>query len=194
MRLVFVPSAPFLLPGLGGGPPELRAAIDAALSTLDGPVTVLGAGAFDGPVTGSVDATPWGAAGKPSRDPLPLALAVGASLLGDRPRRLLGTTGKAHQLSGSVLVVGDGTAKRTEKAPGHFDPRAEGFDQAVDAALRHGDAAALAALDPLLAQELWVGGLAAWQTVGLCAPGPWRGEVNWSGSPYGVHYVVATWD
>jgi len=193
MRLVFVPSAPFLLPGLGGGPPDLRAAIDAAVATLEGSVTVLGAGDVDGPVTGSVDATPWGATGTPTTDPLPIALAVGSSLLGHRPQQLLGTTGSAHLLSGAVLVVGDGTAMRTEKAPGHFDPRAEGFDHAVDEALRSGDAEGLSSLDPLLGRDLWVGGLAVWRTVGLSAPGPWRGEVTWSGSPYGVHYVVASW-
>ena len=38
----------------------------------------------------------------------------------------------------SYLVVGNGSAMRTEKAPGHFDERAEAFDAALGASLRAG--------------------------------------------------------
>ena len=53
------------------------------------------------------------------------------------------------------VVVADGTAKRTEKAPGHFDPRAESFDDSVDAALRNGDPDGLLALDEAAQRRLW---------------------------------------
>lgn len=194
MRVAFVPSAPFLLPGLGGGPADLRSACLLAVGTLDGPVTVLGAAPVDGPVRGSVDATPWGAAGTPTPDPLPLALAVGASMLQGREHSLLGVAGGEVELTGSVLVVADGTATRTEKAPGHFDPRAEAFDVQVSRALAAGDPDALLALDPALAGELWVGGLATWQAAARALRGRrWRGQVHWAGAPYGVFYAVATW-
>lgn len=232
MRVAFLPSAPFLLPGLGGGPKDLRFACLQAISTLDGPVTVLGAATTDGPIRGSVDATPWGARGRPTADALPLALAVGASLLEGREHTLVGiaprsgvTTGTAPTavtgvatvergprsepqlaaaeigdaagdlvLTGSVLVVADGTATRTEKAPGHFDARAEPFDVQVEKALAAGDPEALLALDPALAAELWVGGLATWQAAARALQGHrWRGEVLWSGAPFGVYYAVATW-
>ncbi len=35
-------------------------------------------------------------------------------------------------------MVGNGSAKRTEKAPGHFDERAEAFDAELGASLRAG--------------------------------------------------------
>ncbi len=38
----------------------------------------------------------------------------------------------------NVLVVGNGSAKRTEKAPGHLDARAHAFDETLGAALRSG--------------------------------------------------------
>ena len=94
--------------------------------------------------------------------------------------------------SDSLLVVADGTAMRTIKAPGHFDERAEAFDAAVVAALRAGDPEALGALDAALAAELWVAGLPAWTAVSRL-PGPWRAEVLYADAPYGVGYVVATW-
>ncbi len=190
----FVPSAPFLLPGLGGGPDELRTAIDQALAALAGPVTVLGAAPVDGPVAGTADATPWGAPGLPAPDPLPLPLAVGCTLLGDRPHTHAGAAGGPVMLTGSVLVVGDGSARRTEKAPGHFDARAEGFDVLLDDALAAGDPAALLALDADLAAALLVSGLAAWQALARQASTQeWRADLLWSGAPYGVHYAVATW-
>lgn len=79
-----------------------------------------------------------------------------------------------------VLVVGNGSAMRTEKAPGHFDARAEAFD----AALR----SSFAAIDAALATELWadtacLGGL----------PPLTEAEVTYDDAPFGVQYWVATW-
>ena len=58
----------------------------------------------------------------------------------------------------ALLVVGDGAATHTEKAPGYLDERAGPFDDAVAAALAAADPAALAALDPTLAAGLWAAG------------------------------------
>jgi hypothetical protein len=190
MRVAFVPSAPLLL--LDAGPVDLRVAIDAALTTLDGTVVVVGASPTPGPAEGTVDLTPYGVPGEPAKDPLPLALAVGAHLLGDRSHLLWGVPSGPLPEADALLVVADGTAKRTLKAPGHLDDRAEAFDAAVVAALRTGDAAGLRALDPDLAAELWVGGLAAWTAV-AALEGPWSARVLYADAPYGVGYVVATW-
>src|SRR5690606_36799316 len=53
-----------------------------------------------------------------------------------------------------LVVVGDGSARRTEKAPGYLDDRAAGFDAAIEGALSSGDAGARAAVDLELGQEL----------------------------------------
>jgi hypothetical protein len=193
--VVFVPSAPFLL--LGAGPADLRVCLDEALALLTGDVVVVGAAPRPGWWEGSVDLTPYGVRVVPADEPLPLALAVGRTLLGARPHRLWGVAAdgspsEAPPEADSLLVVADGTAKRSEKAPGHLDPRAEAFDHAVATALDAADAAALLALDPGLASELWVGGLAAWRAA-AAVPGPWQGTVTYAQAPYGVGYVVATW-
>ena len=193
-----VPSAPRLLPALGGGPAALRSACLQALSVLDevDEVVVVGHAEPPGWRTGTVDATPWGVRGIPAADPLPLPLAVGAALLGDRPHRLLGVDGGPVPVEGrtGLLVVADGTATRTEKAPGHLDPRAEAFDREVEAALAAGDPDALAALDPQLAAALLAGGLPAWRSAATAARGQkWTGTVLYAAAPYGVGYLVATW-
>jgi hypothetical protein len=189
-RVAFVPSAPLLL--LGGAPPDLSAAIDKAFAHLDGEVVVVGAAPSPGWWQGTVDLTPYGGRGTPAVDPLPLPLAVGAALLGDRPHRLWGVPSGELPEAPSYLVVADGTAKRTLKAPGHLDERAEGFDAAIEQALAAGDPEGLLALDEQLAAALWVQGLPALRAAAGLA-GPWQAEVLYAGAPFGVGYVVATW-
>jgi hypothetical protein len=189
--VAFVPSAPFLL--LGAGPPDLRAAIEGALAVLTGEVVVVGAAATPGWLEGEPDLSPYGVLVPQPPDPLPLSLSVGRTLLGDRPHRLWGVPSGDLPGADSLLVVGDGTARRTEKAPGHFDPRAEAFDAAVAAALTAGDPAGLAGLDETLAVELWATGVHAWQWVSQRVPGPWRGDLLYADAPYGVGYFVAGW-
>ncbi len=93
-----------------------------------------------------------------------------------------------------LLVVGDGAATHTEKAPGHLDERAGPFDAAVAAALRDADPAALAALDAGLAAALWAAGRAPWQVLAGAAAGrEWHGELLYSAAPFGVGYHVAVW-
>lgn len=93
-----------------------------------------------------------------------------------------------------LLVVGDGAATHTEKAPGYLDERAGPFDAAVAAALRDADPAALAALDPDLATTLFASGRAPWQVLaGATAGRRWRGELLHSSMPFGVGYHVAVW-
>ena len=93
-----------------------------------------------------------------------------------------------------LLVVGDGAAMHTVKSPGHLDERSGPFDDTVAAALRDADPAALAALDPDLARELWAIGRAPWQVLaGATAGGAWSGELLYSGAPFGVGYHVAVW-
>lgn len=93
-----------------------------------------------------------------------------------------------------LLVVGDGAATHTEKAPGHFDARAKPFDDTVSTALARADTAALAALDPALAEQLWACGRAPWQVLAGAARGrDWAAELLYSQAPYGVAYHVAVW-
>src|SRR3954451_12978807 len=74
-----------------------------------------------------------------------------------------------------LLVVGDGAATHTERAPGYLDERAGPFEAGVATALRAADPVALAALDPGLAGELMVAGRAPWQGLAGAGGGGGRG-------------------
>ena len=154
-----------------------------------------------------------------SADGLPLSVAVGAWLLGragDHPPAVgvqvgpdgtfpvvdggaaVGSDGAFPVVDGDapvgLLVMGDGSARRTESAPGYVDPRAVPYDDAVTAALRSGDPAELRVLDPALGAELLAAGPTAWRAAGgLLDGGRYDAELLYAGAPYGVGYFVASW-
>jgi hypothetical protein len=94
----------------------------------------------------------------------------------------------------ALLVLGDGSARRGEKAPGHLDPRATAYDDVTQTALAQGDPAALAAQDGGLADALLVAGWAPLQVLAR-AWGAARADarVTYSDDPFGVRYHVAVW-
>ena len=93
------------------------------------------------------------------------------------------------------LVLGDGTACRSDRAPGHFDPRAKWFDERVSRALAQGDVAALADLDATEAEELQVAGRAPWQVLAGALAGQTvsAARLRYDDAPFGVGYLVAHW-
>src|SRR5262245_60038234 len=112
-----------------------------------------------------------------------LADAQGARVAG----HLLDTTPRTGG-EPSYLVVGNGSAKRTEKAPGHFDERAEKFDRALGEGLRVGRPA----VDLPLARELWASTDAIVELEELdCDLG--GAQVDYDDAPYGVQYWVMRW-
>ncbi|MDX3708148.1 class III extradiol dioxygenase subunit B-like domain-containing protein [Streptomyces europaeiscabiei] len=149
----------------------------------------------------------------PAQAHLPVSLAVAAWLL-DRtgwagtPVEGLGVGGSraveqcvqaGRDIAGSaervaLLVMGDGSACRTLKAPGYLDDRATGFDTEVARALGDADIAALKALDIQLAHELKAAGRAPWQILaGAAENAGLGGSLLYDDAPYGVGYLVAAW-
>ncbi|MFF1558807.1 hypothetical protein [Streptomyces sp. NPDC058279] len=115
------------------------------------------------------------------------SLEAGAALRAGRD-----LAGRADRVA--LLVMGDGSACRTVKAPGYLDERAEPFDAAAATALGAADTAALAALDVTLAAELKAAGRAPWQVLAGAAEGAGLdGRLLYEGAPYGVGYFVAAW-
>ncbi|KAA1427435.1 hypothetical protein [Nocardioides antri] len=109
-------------------------------------------------------------------------------------RHLLDAVGAEEVTDGQapVLVVANGSAKRAPTAPGHFDERAEAFDDDLRRALLEPLPTALGAIDAQLADEMWAD-VAAIRTLGdLLAPGD-RAEVGYDDAPYGVQYWVVRW-
>lgn len=220
VAVAFVPGAPLLVPAVAAGSAAadeaLRSAARAAVGTLlersPQSIVIVGGAERSSSYEGGWDWSRLGLRVSSGRgSTLPLALGVGDWLLddagwrGDRDHMgiadELGCTGCAAlgaDLAArdhiAMLVVGDGTARRTEKAPGHFDPRAEAFDGTVAAALAAGDPEALLALDAPLATALLVAGRAPWQVLAGAARGArWRAQLLHEDAPYGVAYLVATW-
>ncbi|AVZ75692.1 hypothetical protein SLUN_29285 [Streptomyces lunaelactis] len=151
--------------------------------------------------------------GEAQERPLPPSLAVGAWLLAraqwaDAPVEGLGV---GERLAGercvavgrelaaraervALLVMGDGSACRTLKAPGYLDERAADFDREAARALGAADVEALKALDVSLAYELKAAGRAPWQVLGGAADGAGlAGQLLYEDAPYGVGYFVAAW-
>lgn len=135
------------------------------------------------------------AADSPTAD----CLQAGRTLAGSAPAGTLLTGTAAPGRLGDdagigLLVMGDGSARRSLKAPGYLDPRAAAFDETVQDCLASGRLAGLAELDPALAAELLVAGRAAWQVlagaVGDCAG---TGKLHYSDDPFGVWYPVFSW-
>lgn len=92
-----------------------------------------------------------------------------------------------------MLVVANGSARRSEKAPGHLDKRATAYDSELEKALRVGDVGELRALDPGLAEELMVGNVAGFARLGeLLTPGL-APAVDYADDPFGVRYWVMRW-
>ncbi|QZS55846.1 class III extradiol dioxygenase subunit B-like domain-containing protein [Rhodococcus opacus] len=93
-----------------------------------------------------------------------------------------------------LVIVADGANTLTAKAPGAFDPRAEGVQARIDAALDTGDRDALLALEPAECDSLGIGGRVPWQVLaGVFDAPPASCRTLYSAAPYGVGYHVGEW-
>ena len=218
--VAFCPQPPLLVSEVGAGEPvAARAPSIAAVRRLTAlPITrivVLGsattAACFGPGATGSfspygVDLTVRFPGTGDDATELPLSLAIAAWLLEQAPWNgpvLAITCDEGGALESvleplgsgdALLVMGDGSARRTEKAPGWLDARAGDFDAGVSAALAAGDPELLGRLDLELGRELLAAGVPAWRAASqLLAGTSWQAEVTYDDAPYGVGYLVATW-
>ncbi|MGY1704967.1 hypothetical protein ACI79C_10355 [Geodermatophilus sp. SYSU D00697] len=220
LTVAFCPCPPLLLPQVEGRPGadtrQLRTAcaeaVDAALAHRPEVVVVVGSGGGSrfGPGDGGdlrgfgVDLdVPFAGPERPGGRRTPLAHTVGAWLLhqagyaglrlGVTPDDLADALAELPGPVG-VLAMGDGSARRTVKAPGYLDEAAGPFDAAVAAALASGDAAALAGLDPAEGERLLAAGVPTWRAVGAVLAGrEVRGRLLADAAPFGVGYLVADW-
>jgi len=156
----------------------------------------------------------FGRAAGTSRGGLPLSLGVGRRLLADAgwtgPVELRAVAwdtseaevaGVAAELATRaddlvLLVLGEGSARRGDKAPGYVDDRAFGFDAETGRALGEGDPAGLLRQDARLADELMVAGRASFWVMAAAVQAqgrPVKANLGYSDDPFGVMYFVATW-
>jgi aromatic ring-opening dioxygenase LigB subunit len=96
----------------------------------------------------------------------------------------------------AALVFVDGTNCRDDRSPSPPDDRAEAVDEQIRSALEHPDTGGLLALDPELLAAVGVEGRAALQVLAGITEATgrrWRGELLYTGTPFGVTYHVAVW-
>ncbi|HEU5035201.1 MAG TPA: hypothetical protein VFT62_10675 [Mycobacteriales bacterium] len=218
------PHPPLLVPAVAAGAADeladLRAGCVAAVEAVYDarPDLLFVVGADVGLRAKSL--APW-APGSPADlavdvpEALPLPLLIGGWLTRGRPRSFVAVdpdldpvecaelgadlAGAARRVA--LLVMGDGSARHTEKAPGYVDPRAAAWDEQAHAAFATVDTAWLASIDPAAAAELLVAGRAPWQVLAGAAAAAqppavsaaaFRGSAECA-APYGVGYHLATW-
>ena len=215
----FCPHPPALVPEVArGAAPELadlRAACRTAIQRVAMPGTallLLGAG----PATRRHDASARGSlagygvelqvgltTGADGPTELPLSLTIGAWLvhdaLDDVPALQAWSigpepaSGELPDAPTALVVMGDGTARRSLAAPGYLDDRAAGFDAAVAAALASGDPDALR-VERALGADLLAAGPPVWHAAAdLLVDRAWTAEVFYDAAPYGVGYFAAAW-
>jgi hypothetical protein len=196
-----------LLRVYGGGAPRLAMLGPADTSVMHSPVA---RGSLSG--YGVSVEVHLGSPGCGGAVELPLSLTVGAWLLDQALGPNTGAVGfsvgpdfaasraavellaLAESSRLALVVMGDGSARRSTTAPGYLDPRAPPFDAAVAAALGDGDGEALADLDEALGAELLAAGVPAWRAAGaLLAGGSYDAELLYADAPYGVGYFAAAW-
>lgn len=91
-----------------------------------------------------------------------------------------------------TVVVGNGSARLTEKAPGHLHPGAVAFDEELRRALLRPDPRALSGLDGSRAAEVWAD-VAAVRALGGLLTTDHVAEVILDSAPFGVQYWVLGW-
>jgi hypothetical protein len=93
----------------------------------------------------------------------------------------------------NVLVVANGTACRTEKAPGYLDDRAGYFDAELRGALREPSPEAIVGLSASpLAEELWAD-VAVMPWLADLLEGTRPIAIDFDDDPFGVQYWVMRW-
>lgn len=109
--------------------------------------------------------------------------------------RVLGARLAAGDEPVGLLVVGDGSHRHGDRAPGRPDDRAGPFDNAVHVALAAADPEALLALDEEVAAELGAAGRAPWQVLaGALGASRWTCADPTLLAPFGVAYHLAVLD
>jgi hypothetical protein len=126
---------------------------------------------------------------------LPSAVDVGRHLLsrsrGEHPVTVDVVDGPRASGGGreGLLVMADGSARRTPKAPGAMHPDAEAFDRAVADMLATGHEPDLSR-----AAEMWCTSAPSLRELSRETAGQaWTRELLYEDAPYGVAYFVASW-
>jgi hypothetical protein len=176
-----LPGTPTGLPGAPTGLPGEPTGLDQRVGVLDQPVSLLDESA-DLPGPGDATGVAVMFQEVASNADAAACLKLGR-ILADRAPRV------------ALLAMGDACARPAREDPDVPDPAAKDYDEEVAEALAAADARWLARLDSALDDELVVAGRAAWQVLAGAARGTrMQGRLLCMAAPYGVTYLVASWE
>lgn len=178
------PHPPLLIPEVAAGAaPELddlRAACDVAVRRLLDRSERVRLLASSGALPSAVEIGRWLLARNDCAMPVDVDVRSGAEREATPP---------ADDARLGLLVMADGSARRSPKAPGALHPDAEGFDRAVAQLLATGSD-----IDLSQAAEMWCTSAPALAALRReTAEDAWRRELLYDAAPYGVGYFVASW-
>ena len=184
-------------------------------------VVVVAEGDHDGSFDQSADLALYRLGGLPrpqdgeiaAGDLLPLPLAIGAALLDDAgwagatSYRLLNTAISSSEAAAygaqlddgdsrvGLLLLGNGSAKSSAKAPGSFDPNSEQFNAALLAMIEQGDRIAMSGLSADAAREQMSDVRLPLQVLaGVGSLGAAAGVIGYANEFRGVYYVCAAFN
>lgn len=121
-----------------------------------------------------------------------LGVSVGADFAGSAVATQVCELVAEHNVG--LLVLGEGSARRSRSSPGYFDPRASAFDAALDDALASGRPETLGGIDLVLAQQVQAEGASALVVAAeLMLGSSYQATLEYAAEPFGVHYVVSSW-
>jgi hypothetical protein len=184
-RVAVVPSTLALLPGYAGVADPVSALRRAALAATAWLLE-------DAPDRVDVLASPQRPDNVARGVPEPAGWRVGRALLGEGHdvRTLAPDQPPSAE---ALLVVGNGSATRSEKAPGHLDEAGFVFDEEIGAALRAGDPRMLIGLDAPLGERVWCFDVPVFAALGHAVRGAVAVTVDHDDDPFGVQYWVVRW-
>jgi hypothetical protein len=214
------PCAPLLareLTGLDPVVPALRESCAAAVSTMlrgmPDLVVVVGPASRTKtwPATSQWTTSAFqGRAGSKDTNTLPLSLGLGSMLIDSTDYQgplVLHAVGQHEPVTKCIdigaeirdssdrvglLVMADGSCRRSVKAPGYFDERAISFDLEVELAIRSANLESLLDVDQKIAHELLAQGRPAWQVLAGATRGQeYDSKILYADDPFGVAYLVA---
>lgn len=208
-----------VLGGLGvGGRPPARAQLDTLRpwpADADDCLREFGlpdpVGSGPEPVAGGTQGRSHDARADATKERLPLSLSLGRWLLRDADFAgnigLISVDGSPADVTAAsrqlelspdcgLLVVGDGTATRSDKAPGHLVSGAIEFDNRLAEAFQSADMSVFNNLPAAADIEFLLDGRCAWQAaMTVCGHfgAPDTSELLAFEAPHGVAYFVAAW-
>lgn len=190
-RIVVVPAAPVLLPEVSR---QQHPDCDEVLAACDSVLSQVASDADEVTIIAAPDQL-RDLTGPAVRRDRAVGDRVAEALLdrvGFRGARVRCAPGDSPRIGSALMFLADGSADVTAKSP-RPGAGGRGFDADLEAALRRGDFAALAAITDSTAMAVGCVTAPVWRSLAAWVPGGGRCHHLAQFAPFGVSYFVGSW-